>query len=308
MTKTDSKSTRAGVPEQVYFTSGAYQLFGKLYLYNEQAPTLLLLHGLGFHSFEYDALAPLLVSSGFNCLSFDYRCHGKSEGPRGYWVLQDLVEDASNAVAFLSQRVKGEIGVFGNSLGAIVGIYLAAREQRIKSLVTSNCPTRVAGFAVTPFRKILLNLLKLLSSLFPLRISVNHFIPYHKILLKQHIIEQVRADPLISDARKFAPSTYADIFEWNALGITKKVDIPLLVLYAKHDGLQGPDQSTALFDAARCEKELRALEAGHVPDLENPELLSLILEDWFGKTLRGSTALSNLDHEAELEKTSRIAT
>jgi alpha-beta hydrolase superfamily lysophospholipase len=272
--------------EEVHFESGLYRIFGKLRIKDATAPTILLLHGLGFHTFEYDSLAPLLAEGGFNSLAFDHRCHGKSEGPRGHWVLQELVADAVSAIDFVSKRVSGPIGIFGNSMGAIVGIYAATRDARIRSLVASNCPTRVTGFAATPFRLGLLRLLQVVASVVPIRVSVNHFIPYRRILLNDEIVERVQNDPLIADARRFAPSTYADMFEWNALPIVSSLSIPMLVLYAQQDGLQTPEQSTMLFDAARSEKEIRALATGHVPDLENPDLLDPILKDWFGRTLR----------------------
>jgi len=272
--------------EEVRFGSTAYRLFGKLRVRDPAAPTILLLHGLGFHSFEYDALAPCLTEASFNSLALDFRCHGRSEGPRGRWSLQDLVDDADAGVELLSQRLQGKIGVFGNSLGAIVGVYLATRNSKVESVVASNCPTRVADFGVTKFRKTLLAFMKALAAFVPIRVSVNHFIPYDRILRSQRIMEQVRGDPLIADARRFAPSTYADMFEWNALDIIKNVRVPLLVLYALQDGLQSPEQSTLLFDAASCEKEMRAIDTGHVPDLEDPALLAPILKDWFDRTLR----------------------
>ncbi len=271
--------------EEVWFASGPHRLHGKLRLARPRAPIITLLHGLGFHSFEYEALAQLLAQSGLSSLAFDFRGHGRSEGPRGHWVLQDLVEDALNAVAMVSRRAEGPIGVFGNSLGAIVGVYLAARTTRVRSLVASGCPTRVADFAVNRWRRSLLSVLRAVARVVPIRVSVNHFIPYGRILLRPEITAQVRRDRLITDARRFAPATYADMFAWNALGAVSEVKVPLLVLYALHDGLQPPEQSTMLFEAAHGDKALRALDTGHVPNLENPEVVAAILVDWFGKTL-----------------------
>lgn len=271
--------------ELVHFRSGAYLLAGRLRVHDETAPTIVLLHGLGFHAFEYDALAPLLTQSGFNTLAFDHRCHGHSEGPRGRWVLGDLIEDGRSAIEFLAQRLRGPIGIFGNSMGAIVGLGMAVGDVRVRSLAASSCPTRVADFAATSFRMLLLQLMRAIALLAPLRISVNHFIPYRRILLNKEIIARVRGDPLITDARRFAPSTYVDIMSWNALPLATRLAVPLLVLYALHDGLQPPEQSTMLFDSAKCEKEIQALDTGHVPDLENPDLLSPVLADWFKRTL-----------------------
>jgi pimeloyl-ACP methyl ester carboxylesterase len=287
MNRTDPTSAEPDETEHVRFPSGAYRLFGKLRAPDPGAPALVLLHGLGFHSFEYDALAPQLARRGLNSLAFDFRGHGRSDGPRGRWTLPDLVEDAVSAVTFLGTRVAGPIGVFGNSLGAIVGLHLAVRMPDVRSLVASGCPTRVSDFAASGFRSALLAAMRAIATVVPIRVSVNHFIPYERILRDPLIIDRVRRDPLVTDARRFAPSTYADMLAWNALDVAARVKVPLLVLYATDDGLQGPEQSTMLFDAARCEKEIRGIDAGHVPDLEAPELLAPILVEWFGRTLDG---------------------
>ncbi|MBU4299158.1 lysophospholipase [Patescibacteria group bacterium] len=116
-------------PKKLTIFSGDYKLYGKLWVVNKEAPTILLLHGLGFHSFEYEELAPILSENGFNCLAFDFRCHGRSEGKRGYWTLQELVDDAKNAVDYAYNRFNDKIGIFGNSLGAIVAVFAAAQSQ-----------------------------------------------------------------------------------------------------------------------------------------------------------------------------------
>ena len=180
------------------------------------------------------------------------------------------------------------IGVFGNSLGAFVGLHLAARDARVRSLVASNCPARVADFASTSFRRALLAALLACERIAPIRVSINHFIPYRLILRDPVFIAKVRADPLIADARRFAPSTYQDIFAWDALAAVSMLAIPLLVLYADLDAFQPAEQSQILYQAARCEKELRSLPTGHVPDLENAPLVAPVLVEWFGRTLRDS--------------------
>lgn len=281
--------------EEVRFAAGPHLLYGQLRLVDRAAPALLLMHGLGFHSFEYEELAPRLARAGFNALAFDFRGHGRSAGPRGRWVLQDLVDDAQAALAYLASRVGGRIGAFGNSLGAIVGVALAAREPRVESLVASGCPTRVADFAVTPARRALLATLQAVAAVIPsLRVSANHFIPYRRILRRPEVIARVRADALIADARRLAPATYADMFTWNALPAAARLNVPLLVLYAEHDGLQPPAVSKLLFDAAPGRKTMRGIDAGHVPNLEVPEAVAAILIDWFGHTLNNVTSATGL--------------
>ena len=219
---------------------------------------------------------------------FDFRGTGKSEGPRGYWTLKDYVEDANNALDYIRENINDKIGVFGNSLGATVGVYAAADDdgRKIKSLVAGNSATRPVDFGMNPFRKVLLTISSLIFKIVPFRISVNYFIPYNKILCKAEIIENIKKDKLVSDARKFAISTYKDMFSWDATRIAGKIKVPILVIQGKKDGLQSTTQSTMLYDAVNEPKELKLIDTGHVPNLENPHLLSEILTQWFNNTLK----------------------
>jgi pimeloyl-ACP methyl ester carboxylesterase len=271
--------------EIIIDSTGGIKLYAKLYLKNKKLPTIILLHGLGFHSFEYEELAPRLSKGGFNCLCFDFRSHGKSEGKRGYWTLENLIDDLRSVISYVSANVNKNIGVFGNSLGATVAVYTAAEDRRIKSLVASDCATRPMDFGMTPFRRVLLIIFNFLAKIIPIRISVNYFIPYKKILSNAKIIEIIENDKIITNARKFSPSTYKDMFEWDATKVVNKIRVPLLVIQGKQDRLQSIDQSTMLFESANNPKELKLINTGHLPNLENVVLLSKILEKWFSKNL-----------------------
>jgi pimeloyl-ACP methyl ester carboxylesterase len=275
-----------GTPDELRFRSGSFELYAKYYTRAGNRNTILLLSGLGFHTFEYETLAPLLVEGGYDCLSLDYRSHGNSDGPRGSWTLNDLVNDAKAAFSVLSERCTGNIGVFGNSLGAIVAVLMAADEPRVRSVVASGCPTRTADFAMTPMRRILLMLLDAITRFVPFRLSVNLFIPYRLIIKDSAIIRRIQSDPRISNARRFTTETYKDIFQWNALEAAARLNSPILVLQAKRDQLQPASQSQMLFDAIHCEKALEFIDSSHVPNLDNPHLLAEIVLRWFDSSLR----------------------
>lgn len=271
--------------EELKIKSGSLDLYGKLYLVGKDRPTIILLHGLGFHSFEYDGFAPLLVQEGYNCLSFDFRCCGKSDGKRGYWTLADYVKDASSVLHWVEENINDKVVVYGNSLGGTVAVSLAAEdsEGRIRGIVAANCATRPVDFGMNPFRKVLLAISAAIFKIFPFRINVNYFIPYTKILTDKTIIQKIAADKSITEARKFAISTYQDMFSWDMTKVAPKVKIPILVLQGKDDGLQSTTQSTMLFDAASEPKRLIITESGHLPNLENPEYLKGILVNWLKK-------------------------
>lgn len=271
--------------EEIQIKSGELNLYGKLYLVDKTKPTIILLHGLGFHSFEYDTLAPLLAKAGYNCLSFDFRCCGKSEGKRGYWTLADYVEDASNVLLWVEKNINDKIVIYGNSLGGNVAVSLAAEDKtgKIRGIVAANCATRPVDFGMSTFRKILLAISGVIFKIIPFRINVNYFIPYTMILTDKNIIKKIANDKSVSEARKFAISTYQDMFSWDMTKVVPKVKIPLLVLQGKDDGLQSTTQSTMLFDAAKEPKRIIITESGHLPNLENPEYLRGLLVEWLKK-------------------------
>lgn len=126
----------------------------------------------------------------------------------------------------------------------------------------------------------------LISKIYPLRISADYFIPYKAVLTNPTFIQKVSNDPMISDARKFAVSTYKDMLSWDVTKIAGKIDVPVLVLTQKTEGvLQSPNQSILLYNALKEPKKLKQINTGHVPDLENPLLVSQIILEWFEITM-----------------------
>jgi pimeloyl-ACP methyl ester carboxylesterase len=91
---------------------------------------LLLLHGIGSTRDDFSALQPRLAEH-FDVLSVDLPGHGES--PFGEWP--PTVAALTDAVAAdLDERGLGRVHILGNSLGARIGIELAAR-HRARSVV-----------------------------------------------------------------------------------------------------------------------------------------------------------------------------
>lgn len=269
--------------QEIEILSDGLKLYGKLYLTDKNNPTIILLHGLGFHSFEYDTFAPLLIAAGYNCLSFDFRCCGKSEGRRGYWTLANYVEDTKNAIEYVKNNVNNNIVLYGNSLGAVVAIAVAAKynqDKKIKAIISANCATKIADFALNPFRRFLIVICSAIFKLVHFRVSVNYFIPYSLIIKDKKIIKNIKRDKTVTEARKFAISTYLDIFRWDMTKLVPNINAPILILQGKEDRLQPINQATMLFDAAVEPKKMILIETEHVPNLENPEYLSKIVVEW----------------------------
>ena len=271
-----------GDVEELWFRSDGLELYGRLRTRADTAPTIVLLCGLGFHTFEYEPLSEWLTDHGLNSLSFDYRGHGRSEGSRGNWSLEQLVSDTRHAIDVVQQRHSGIIVVFGNSLGGMVAIVVGAEDRRVSRVIASNCPARIGDFLLTPPRRMLFVLAKLAARFAPLRFSVDHFYSYEQLIADDSWIWAIRQDDLIRSARRLSVATYQSLLErWDGIAAVRRLHAPLLVVQGRHDQLQPPQQSELLVAAANDPKEYLLVDTGHLPHLEDPTMLGAHLLDWF---------------------------
>jgi uncharacterized protein len=91
----------------------------------------------------YAEYVPRLVSAGLGVLLIDYRGWGASEGVAGDLYPLEQVADIRNAVTYLQTRDDidpGRLGVFGVSFGGALGVEAAARDERIRAVVTVLSP------------------------------------------------------------------------------------------------------------------------------------------------------------------------
>ena len=271
----------------VDFPSGELSLHARLRHCADGAPSFVLLSGVGFHTFEYEPLAARLAARGFNSLSFDFRGHGQSEGQRGRWTLDQLVADSRHAIDFLNQRYRGPVGMFGNSLGAMVAILTGTGDDRVLGVAAANCPARIADFLLTRPRRALFSLAKLVAPIAPIRISLNHFYSYEQLIDSRAWVSTIEADPLIANARRLSAATYSTLLDdWNGLLAVSGLHKPLLLIQGRNDRMQPPEQSRLVFEAANNPKSYEVVDTGHLPHLEDPATITELLIQWFSRLTR----------------------
>jgi len=101
------------------------------------APGIVLSHGHGRSRAELLPHADFLHRAGFALLTFDYRHRGQSEGDAVTMGVREQ-DDLLGAIDELARQpeVDGErIGVLGMSMGSVVAIMVAARDERVGALV-----------------------------------------------------------------------------------------------------------------------------------------------------------------------------
>ncbi len=102
--------------------------------------TVLYLHGVSEAKIAGIPLTRALHERGFNVFLYDSRRHGESGGTYctyGYYEKYD----ASLVIDYLVGRndlVPGNIGAFGNSMGAAIAIQLASIDPRVKAVVAES--------------------------------------------------------------------------------------------------------------------------------------------------------------------------
>ena len=170
-------------------------------------------------------------------------------------------------------------------MGATAAVYTAAADKRIRCVAACNTATRPSAVQFTPFRTWLVKSINKLARVVPFRIPVGLFMPESMVLDDAARILRVKKDPFVKPARWIAPSTYLDLYHWNAEEKVTKISCPLLVLRSKRDRLQPQSEADRLFAAARATKEYQRIDASHVPNWEYSSLLHPRLYAFFSEHL-----------------------
>ncbi len=112
---------------------------------NLSNPTIILLHGLTSSKNSPDILLPMgmLNKSEFNLLAIDMRDHGESTCEDGFYAAgQNETDDVVAAIDWLTDKgiSPSNIGIYGNSLGALVGLMTPAKTNEFGSIAVIDPP------------------------------------------------------------------------------------------------------------------------------------------------------------------------
>ncbi len=122
---------------------GEYGLAGVFHSSREEASTCVITcHGLqsSKDSQKYVGIARRFCREGIAVLRFDFRGCGQSAGRFEETSLTGRMEDLRDALDFVQEQGCKNIGVVGSSLGGTVGVLTAAKDNRVKTLVTWATP------------------------------------------------------------------------------------------------------------------------------------------------------------------------
>lgn len=127
----------------ITFENQGQSLFGMVHLPEEEGrfPAVVLLHGFTGTKVEphrfFVKLAEAFASNGIAALRFDFRGSGDSEGDFSEATVSGEIDDAKQAISFLSNQswvLPHRIGLLGFSLGGAVAACVSSQNQSVKAL------------------------------------------------------------------------------------------------------------------------------------------------------------------------------
>jgi uncharacterized protein len=136
---------RAPTAEEVYFTTAdGLRLHGWFFPAegaspDSPAPALVHCHGNAGNINWHTEFSSFLPREGISVLLFDYRGFGRSDLPPGRLARRDLITDSRAAIEHVLARPDVDpaaVGVYGVSVGGVIGLAAAAEEPRVRAVVS----------------------------------------------------------------------------------------------------------------------------------------------------------------------------
>ena len=250
------------------------------------APTLIVVPGLGDHCRRHLALAAALGDRGFNSLLVDRQGHGLSEGRRGDAPLETDLGVLELAIALARSRNRGPVILLGDSLGGIMSWYLLTREPDVDAAIC-HCIGHPDVHHDPSFRR-KAPLLRALARIAPFApIPVRQIADYDHVALDPLTLRdfEQEVDPLFNF--KVSARTVASYVGFQPGIAWERVTVPVLVVIGAADRMVTPEFTRRSLDAGRPPHAtyLEIPEAGHQLFLDHLGSAIGPLVDWVGATL-----------------------
>jgi len=115
------------------------QIVGMIHYGKENFPIAIICHGWAAHRFfqNFFYMQREMSKKGINVIRFDFKGTGESQGKWEDQTITSMLEDLDAIINFAKEKFKNDkICLVGHSQGAYVAFLKAARDKRIKCLVS----------------------------------------------------------------------------------------------------------------------------------------------------------------------------
>lgn len=273
------------------FKSRGLNLSLKYFEKDRNAPNILFISGTGGYSLFGADMMYEMHSRDYNVFGVDFQGHGDSEGKRGDFTIDGLVENCSDAARYISTNFNDRIGAIGPSLGGFITLYLGLAHGPVKSIFCQNpgiLTERKFQDEVTQKAKRILPLAKLLAKLFPkVKIPTTLYVDWKgfpETEGERETLEKYMNDP--------------DVVKWYTLRAAmsqiltpppnpiEELKIPTMFLVPTRDKLMSVSYVRDLYDRLPpIKKEFVKVDGGHFWMISHSKEVAKVICDWFDETL-----------------------
>lgn len=230
--------------------------------YDPYAPTIVFIPGTAIYALCYGELLYKLGMSGYNVIGFDPRGHGQSEGVRGDYTISEIMKDAENVITYAINRFNNKVSLMGSSQGGIVAFYMAAKDERLNSVVCQNFADLAAPETLQLARHPrLFKYLKLLiakaGGVIPsAQIPITAYIDLDKIPVKYFGSAKsfMESDPLA--LKSVSLRALQSLAHTEMAKPVDQIKVPVMVLQGTADSIFPVSYTQAIFDKLTCQKKL----------------------------------------------------
>lgn len=254
---------------------------------DKNAPTVIVMPGTAIYALCHAELMYKIYQQGYNVVGFDPRGHGQSTGERGDYSAQELMIDAGNVISYAIQRFNAKVNLFGSSQGGIIALYMAAKDERLDSVICHTFADLSDDSAIRLTRhprlfKYLKTVLAPAGKLVPMaHVPVNAYIDIESIPVRHfgNLMNFIEQDPLalkyitLRALQSLSGVVPAKPFE--------KITTPVLMFQGDNDSIFPVKYTESLFNRLTCKKQIKIFKGrAHSIITENVDEIMPTITKW----------------------------
>lgn len=290
-----------GFPDIIHFfestmvPSGNLQLNVDVHEVSKDVPTVVFVPGTSVYGLCYAEILYEIGKHGYNIVAIDPRGHGRSEGNRGDYTIEELMMDVENVVAYAKKRFNDRVTVMGSSQGGIVTFYLASKGLKVDSIICQNFADLAwkETFNIARFptlARMSTPLIKLSGILLPwVTVSTLTYLDLKRIKIKYfgNLHNFIVNDPFtISKISLRAARSLVNAEMPNTI---ESITIPTFVFQGSDDIVFPVSYTQKIYDRLTCQKQMKVYPGcDHAIMVENVELITPDILNWLDGIYRNS--------------------
>ncbi len=273
-------------PAEVY--SDGLRLHVDVLEVDKDAPTIVFVPGTAIYALCYAEFLYKLSQEGFNIVGLDPRGHGRSEGNRGDYTMNDLIKDTERVIYYAKERFGDNVSLMGSSQGGIVSFYIASKQDNnVKSVICQNFAdlTWSESTQLTRYPQ-------LAKYLKPLVLQMGRLLYDTQIPVSIYLdLEQINVK-YFGNAKKFMDMDplclhSVSLRALNSLQTTEmprpieEVETPVMVFQGNADSIFPISYTQDIYDRLNCKKRFEIFEGlNHAIITEDPDVILPPIVDW----------------------------